>query len=74
MSGFPGLASSTAELTVTGSAGGGTGGSIVSISVIPGSQSVSSPNQTSQFIAIGTTSSGATVDLTGQVAWSYLAA
>src|SRR5271165_1465130 len=69
ISGYPGLASSTAQLSVTGAAGGGTG-SIVSISVIPGSQSVSSPNQTSQFIAIGTTSSGATVNLTGQVAWS----
>jgi len=69
-SGYPGLASGTAEFTVTGSAGGGTGGSIVSISVIPRAQSVSSPTQTSQFIAIGTTSSGATVDLTSQVVWS----
>jgi uncharacterized protein YjdB len=38
--------------------------------VIPGSQSVASPSQTSQFIAIGTTSSGATENLTNQVAWS----
>ncbi|MFY9937456.1 MAG: Ig-like domain-containing protein [Silvibacterium sp.] len=70
INGYPGIVSATAEFTVTGSAGGVTGVSIVSISVIPGSQSVSSPNQTSQFIAIGTTSAGATVDLTGQVAWS----
>jgi uncharacterized protein YjdB len=31
---------------------------------------VASPNQTTQFIAIGTTSSGATVNLTNQVAWN----
>jgi hypothetical protein len=58
------------DLTVTGSSGNVAGGSITSISVIPGSQSVSSPNHTSQFIAIGTTSSGATVNLTNQVAWN----
>jgi hypothetical protein len=38
--------------------------------IIPASQAVASPNQTTQFIAIGTTSSGATVNLTNQVAWS----
>jgi uncharacterized protein YjdB len=70
MNGYPGLASGTAQLTVTGSSRGGTGGSIASISVIPSSQSVSSPGQTSQFIAIGTTSSGSTADLTSQVVWS----
>jgi uncharacterized protein YjdB len=67
---FNGPVSSSASVTVTGSAASATVVSIVSISVIPGSQSVSSPNQTSQFIAIGTTSSGATVNLTNQVAWS----
>jgi uncharacterized protein YjdB len=67
---FNGPTSSSATLTVTGSAGGTAGGSIVSISVIPGSQSVASPSQTSQFIAIGTTSSGATQNLTNLVAWS----
>src|SRR5260370_23104752 len=34
------------------------------------SQAVASPNQTTQFLAIGTTSSGATVNLTNQVAWN----
>src|SRR5271165_1447452 len=48
MNGYPGLASGTAQLIVTGSAGGGNGASIVSVSVIPGSQSVASPSQTSQ--------------------------
>ena len=67
---FNGPVSSSASVTVTGSAASATVVSIVSISVIPGTQSVSSPNQTSQFIAIGTTSSGATVNLTRQVAWS----
>jgi uncharacterized protein YjdB len=69
-SGFNGPVSSSATLTVTGTGGGSNGGSIASISVIPGTQSVSSPTQTSQFLAIGTTSSGATVNLTNQVAWS----
>jgi uncharacterized protein YjdB len=67
---YNGPTSASATLTVTGSAGGTAGGSIVSISVIPGSQSVASPSETSQFIAIGTTSSGATQNLTNQVAWS----
>ena len=67
---YNGPTSASATLTVTGSAGGTAGGSIVSISVIPGSQSVASPSQTSQFIAIGTTSSGATQNLTNLVAWS----
>jgi Bacterial Ig-like domain (group 2) len=69
--GFGGLVTSNAtSVTVTGS-GGGTGTAVlVSLAIIPGSQSVASPGQTSQFIAIGTTSSGATEDLTGQVAWS----
>ena len=41
------------------------------MTVIPDSQTVSAPTgQTSQFLAIGTTSSGATVNLTDEVAWS----
>jgi uncharacterized protein YjdB len=67
---FNGPTSSSATLTVTGSAGGTAGSSVASISVIPGSQSVASPSQTAQFIAIGTTSSGATENLTNLVAWS----
>jgi uncharacterized protein YjdB len=67
---FSGTATSTATLTVTGSSGGTAGGTITSIAIIPGSQSVSAPGQTSQFIAIGSTSSGATVNLSNQVAWS----
>jgi len=46
------------------------GSSIPSLSIIPGAQSVSSPNQTSQFLAIGTTASGTTINLTNQVSWS----
>jgi uncharacterized protein YjdB len=71
MNGFTGNIVATASLTVTG---GGTGvGSIIgitSLTVIPGSQTVAMPGQTSQFIAIGTTSTGATIDLTDQAAWS----
>jgi uncharacterized protein YjdB len=69
---YNGPVSGNASITVSGSGASGTGGgaTINSLSVIPGSQSVSSPGQTSQFLAIGTSSSGATVELTTQVAWS----
>ena len=72
MPGFTGQISSSATLNVTGTGGGGNPGSadITTITVIPGSQSVASPKETSQFIAIGSTSSGATANLTSQVAWS----
>lgn len=66
MSGAP---SATATLTVTAAGGGTVGGSLVSLAIIPGTQSVASPTQTSQFLAIGTTSSGATEDLTSTVTW-----
>lgn len=46
------------------------GSSVSGLAIIPGNQTVASPGQTSQFIAIGTASSGATVDLTNQVVWN----
>jgi uncharacterized protein YjdB len=67
---FNGVTSSSSTITVAASTGGVAGGSVISLAVIPGAQSVAAPTQTSQFIAIGTTSSGATVNLTNQVAWS----
>jgi len=67
---FNGPTSASATLTVTSTGGGSAGGSIASIAIIPSSQTVSAPGQTAQFLAIGTTSSGATVNLTNQVAWS----
>lgn len=73
MNGFTGVVSATAILTVTGSSGGGgvpPGTTVVSVAVIPGSQSVAAPTQTAQFLAIGTTSAGSTVDLTDLVTWS----
>ncbi len=73
INGFTGVTSATATLTVTGSPGGGTippGTTLVSLTVIPGSQSVAVPTQTAQFIAIGTTSSGSTVDVTNSATWS----
>jgi Bacterial Ig-like domain (group 2) len=69
--GYGGLiTSNAASVAVTGSGGGTGGATLASLAIIPGSQSVASPGETSQFIAIGTTSSGATVDLTGSVTWS----
>ena len=62
-----GSTSATATLTVTG---GGTGGAaLASLSIIPSSQSVAAPAQTSQFIAIGTTVSGSTQNLTATATW-----
>ena len=71
INGFTGTLSSTSSVTVTiSTTGTGPGGDVTSISIIPGNQSVASPQQTGQFIAIGTTASGATENLTGQVIWS----
>jgi hypothetical protein len=42
----------------------------VSLSLIPGSQSVALPNQSSQYIAIGANAAGSTVNVTAQVKWS----
>jgi uncharacterized protein YjdB len=67
---FNGPTTSSATLTVTGSSGTSAGGSVSSLAIIPSSQAVASPTQTTQFLAIGTTSSGATVNLTNQVAWT----
>lgn len=70
MNGFPGVVSATATLTVTGN---GTGGnpvpSLVSISILPGSQSVATPGSTGQFLAIGTTSTGSTENVTANASW-----
>jgi uncharacterized protein YjdB len=60
----------TGVSTITVTATGGSGGTIATVTVIPGTQVVQAPNQTAQYIAIGTTTTGATVDLTNQVAWS----
>jgi Bacterial Ig-like domain (group 2) len=70
----------TSDLTVnlatnSGGSGGGSGGTtgpsvVTGLAIIPGSQVISSPSQTTQFLAIGTTSAGATLNLTNQVAWS----
>ncbi len=71
--GFTGLlVSNDSTVTVTG--GGSAGEPLVSLSVIPGTQSMASPNQKTQFIAIATTSSGTTEDLSGLVTWSSSAA
>jgi hypothetical protein len=43
---------------------------VTSLTIIPSAQSVASPNDTSQFLAIGTTSGGVTENVSGQVAWS----
>lgn len=67
---YNGPVSSSATITVTGSGGTNGGGTPVSVAVIPGTQSLSAPGQTTQYLAIGTTSSGATVNLTSQVTWS----
>lgn len=76
MNGFTGLITATATLTVSGTSGGGGGGGggttvdIVSISVIPNAQTVAAPGDTAQFIPIGTTSTGGTVNLSGMAVWS----
>ena len=70
INGYTGVVSASATLTVEGSGGTSPGSAVVSIAIIPGSQSVAVPTQTAQFLAIGTTSTGQTVNLTNAVAWS----
>ena len=67
---FNGPVTSTATLTVTGS-GPATNQGLTSITILPGSQQISVPGQTIQFIAIGTYASAPTTrDLTSLVSWS----
>ncbi|MGA3081401.1 MAG: Ig-like domain-containing protein [Terracidiphilus sp.] len=42
----------------------------VSLAIVPASQTATSANQTAQFIAIGTTGTGSTVNLTNLATWS----
>ncbi|MFZ0337694.1 MAG: Ig-like domain-containing protein [Terracidiphilus sp.] len=74
MNGYTGTITASATLTVTTTSGGGGGstpsGSVTTLTIIPSSQAVAVPSQTTQFIAIGTTSTGATENLTSQVSWS----
>jgi hypothetical protein len=70
---FNGPTSSSAILTVTGSAGGtagGSGGNILSLTIIPSGIVFGSLTQSGQFLAIGTFSTAPTVrDLTNSVTW-----
>jgi len=65
-----GAPAATATLAVTGVGVGPGGATLASLAIIPGSQSVTSPGQTTQFIAVGTTSAGVTEDITSLVTWS----
>ncbi len=67
---FNGPASSSATITVTSTGGSTASGTIVGITITPGAQSIAGAGNTVQFIAIGTTSSGATVNLTNSVIWT----
>jgi hypothetical protein len=71
LNGYTGNITASAAITVTGSSGtGGVSGTVTSLAILPASQSVAVPSATTQFLAIGTTSTGATINLTNQVAWS----
>ncbi len=73
LNGFTGTLTASATLTVTATSGGGgssPSSSVTALTIIPSAQSVAVPNETTQFIAIGTTSTGATENLTSQVSWS----
>jgi hypothetical protein len=60
----------TSSITVTAAVSGGGGGNLSSLAIIPTTQVVNTLNETGQFIAIGTLATGASEDLTNQVAWS----
>lgn len=59
-----GVATTTATITVTASTK-----TITALTIIPGSQIVTSANETGQFIAIGTSGAGNQEDVTSQVTW-----
>jgi hypothetical protein len=71
--GFAGPVNSTAGLTVTGSTGGtagGSGASILSLTIIPSGIVFGSLGDSGQFLAIGTFSTAPTVrDVTNSVTW-----
>lgn len=71
--GFAGPVTSTAGLTVTGSSGGtagGSGGSILSLTIIPSGIVFGALQESGQFLAIGTFSTAPTVrDVTNSVTW-----
>lgn len=70
---YNGPVNSTAQLAVTGSSGGvsgGSGGSILSLTIIPSSIVFGSLGESGQYLAIGTFSTSPTVrDLTNSVTW-----
>jgi hypothetical protein len=64
------VADGTATFTVAPPSGTGSTEPLVSLAVIPTSQTVLAANQTAQFIAIGTTGTGTTVNLTNTATWT----
>lgn len=64
------VATGTATFTVT--SGGGASQAITALSIIPSAQSLSQSGQQGNFVAIGTTSSGTSLDLTKIVDWSSI--
>jgi uncharacterized protein YjdB len=72
--GFNGYISANMTVNVTQPTTGGTGptgaGDVNTINIIPSSQSVPTVGDTAQFLAIGVTTSGATVNLDGLVSWT----
>jgi len=71
INGYTGTITASSTITVAASTGTtGPTGTVGSLTILPTSQSVAVPSDTTQFLAIGTTSTGATVNLTNQVAWS----
>jgi len=62
--------SMTVNVTQSSGSGGTTTGDVTSITVTPATQSLASIGETAQFVAIGKTSSGASVDVTSVSAWT----
>jgi len=70
INGFTGLITAYSQVTVTTASTGPTNTDVTSISIIPGTQAVAAPKDTAQFVAIGTTASGSTENITNSVAWT----
>ncbi len=72
INGYTGVLSSFSTVTVTSTSTGTAGGDIATLNIIPNNQSVNGAGETATFLAVGSTASGATVNVTGSanLVWS----
>jgi uncharacterized protein YjdB len=68
--GYGGTLSASSTITVSVTGGTGSTGDVTSLTLVPATLSVAAPGQTGQFVVIGNTSGGGSVNVNGKVTWS----